>query len=184
MVLVTFAFTSTDASCNSDFNFDSLIDTALDAGHQISATVPKHANKVATWLKNKAKHPKLRAWIESIVADLTPPPKKAATTTKATSASFTLGDWVEVQVLDKAGDATGEWQPAQLTGLHLDGRFDLTHPDGRSVRPALESGIRKHHLRMASTAVRNAALRSKFRGLQAKAKLQETSSALRMTSRN
>merc|ERR1712146_441080 len=67
----------------------------------------------------------------------------------------------------------GEWQPAQLTGLHLDGRFDLTHPDGRSVRPALESGIRKHHLRMASTAVRNAALRSKFRGLQAKAKLQE-----------
>merc|ERR1712146_684126 len=62
----------------------------------------------------------------------------------------------------------GEWQPAQLTGLHLDGRFDLTHPDGRSVRPALETGIRKHHLRMASTAVR-----SKFRGLQAKAKLQE-----------
>ena len=103
-VLVTFAFTSTDASCNSDFNFDSLIDTALDAGHQISATVPKHANKVAGWLKNKAKHPKLRAWIESIVADHTPPPKKADTATKATSASFTLGDWVEVQVLDKVLD--------------------------------------------------------------------------------
>jgi len=172
------ALVHTEASVENNYNINTLLENLLDTGVEASTRSLRHQScqnvaKLACNIRNSAQRQVRRS---SKLHELfqtfgqlqypshwgSPPQNKLnadheagavrakGEPRKVTATSLGLGDWVEVQVLDEDESSTGEWLLAHITTLRLDGRFDLAFPDGTPVKPALESGIRRHHLRAAS----------------------------------
>merc|ERR1711959_504192 len=71
------------------------------------------------------------------------------TVTQSSCQHVREGDDVYVKTL-RDGRWTGGWLPARVANVHSSGRLDLNrghHPKGARIKPALASGIRRHHLR-------------------------------------
>lgn len=67
--------------------------------------------------------------------------------------AFQVGDWVQVEVLDARGKFTGRHSHGRIATVPAQshGRYDLVDVHGRAIRPALQSGIRRWHLKPASS---------------------------------
>ena len=151
---------------------DTLVDHVIDTSDVITHTPWFKKTTIVTKLRDAlltklgCKVSKIGKLMESQSKELARGKEGGAPRQVNNNDMINLGDWVEVQVLDDKSESgenllehdqlsrrlrpTGEWILAQVTGLHLDGRFDLALPDGTAVKPALDSGIRSHHLRPVS----------------------------------